>query len=99
MFYTKQEKEIILTEYKESGKSISEFSRVKNIPTTTIRGWLKTEQLQNFGEINLAGNRVAMIAPKNTVVSFATETVKIELKEGFDKEQLRKLMEVLLNVE
>ena len=51
--YSDKEKEMYLAEYHESGKSKSEFSREKDIPTTTFRRWRDNENRSAYGMIDL----------------------------------------------
>ena len=51
--YSDEEKEEYLAEYHESGKSKSEFSREKDIPTTTFRRWIDNENRSAYGMIDL----------------------------------------------
>ncbi|MBR2785211.1 MAG: hypothetical protein IKD74_04410 [Clostridia bacterium] len=53
-----------------------------------------------FGEINLSQTtsiaETSTIAPKKPTI-FVSDNIRIELKEGFNKEFLRKIVEVLIN--
>ena len=51
--YRDEKKEEYLAEYHERGKSKSEFSREKNIPTTTFRRWIDNENRSTYGMIDL----------------------------------------------
>ena len=46
--YSDEEKEEYLAEYHERGKSKSEFSREKDIPTTTFRRWIDNENKSTY---------------------------------------------------
>ena len=97
--YSKEEKIAYVDEFKSSGMNITEFARSKNIPATTLRGWLRLERALSFGEIDLRPkSQISPSAPiiKKTMV-FAKDDIRIELKEGFDKKLLRDLVEVLIN--
>ena len=97
--YSKEEKLACIEEYKESGMSITEFSRLRGIPDSTFRGWLKLDRALAFGEIEVKPQSQQVIAPiavKKTMV-FAKDDIRIELKEGFDKEFLKKIVEVMIN--
>ena len=98
--YSDEEKEEYLAEYHESGKSKSEFSREKDIPTTTFRRWIDNENRSTYGMIDL--NKLDK--EKQPVMSkilkptvFASSKIKIELQEGYDKNLLRSVVEVLIN--
>ena len=97
--YSKEEKIAYVEEFKASGMNIAEYARTRNIPNTTLRGWLRLDKALAFGEINIRPQTNAVPpAPvvKKTMV-FAKEDIRIELKEGFDKEFLRNIVEVLIN--
>ena len=96
--YSTQEKLAYVDEFKTSGITKAEFSRLKNIPVTTLKNWLRLDKAMEFGEINLSepAQEVAKPVIKKTTV-FAGENIRIELKEGFDKQFLRKIVEVLIN--
>ena len=87
--YSDKEKEEYLAEYHESGKSKSEFSREKDIPTT-FRRWIDNENRSTYGMIDL--NKLDK--EKQTVMSnilkptiFASSKIKIELQEGYVSDQ------------
>ena len=96
--YSTEEKLTYVDEFKTSGITKAEFSRLKNIPVTTLKNWLRLDKAMEFGEINLSEptQEVAKPVIKKTTV-FAGENIRIELKEGFDKQFLRKIVEVLIN--
>ena len=92
-------KEEYLAEYHESGKSKSEFTREKDIPTTFQR-WIDNENRSTYGMIDLnkldkEKQQVMSNVLKPTV--FASSKIKIELQEGYDKNLLRSVVEVLIN--
>ena len=97
--YSDEEKEEYLVEYHESGKSKSEFPREKDIPTT-FRRWIDNENRSTYGMIDL--NKLDK--EKQPVMSnilkptvFVSSKIKIELQEGYDKNLLRSVVEVLIN--
>ena len=97
--YSDEEKEEYLAEYHESGKSKSEFSREKDIPTT-FRRWIDNENRSTYGmiylnKLNKEKQPVMSNILKPTV--FVSSKIKIELQEGYDKNLLRSVVEVLIN--
>ena len=85
--------------------SVSEYARDKGIPSTTLRGWLRLDRALAFGEIDLKPqfNEPSNVPtrtnlPIKKTMVFAKDDIRIELKEGFDKELLRKIVEVLISV-
>ena len=74
-----------------------EYTREKNIPASTFRGWLTREIEIRFGELNLEEVSPNKTTPSKTSTVFITDKIRIELKEGYDKNLLKSLMGVLLN--
>lgn len=96
LVYSREEKQAIVDEYKNSGKSLKSFTNEKGIPSSTLRGWLKEEQNLTFGVIEVNGSKPPVPRTIKPATVFATENIRIELKEGFDKELLKSIIEVLL---
>ena len=97
--YTQEERVAYVEELKSSGMSLTEFSKLKNIPSSTLNGWMRLDRALAFGEIDLKPQlQVVPPAPliKKTMV-FAKDDIRIELKEGFDKEFLRNIVEIMIN--
>ena len=85
--YSDEEKEEYLAEYHESGKSKSEFSREKDIPTT-FRRWIDNENKSTYWMIDL--NKLDKEKPPvmTSIINptvFVITKIKIELQEGYDK--------------
>ncbi len=97
--YTQEEKLAYVEEFKTSGMSQKGFAKEKGIPDTTFRGWLKLDRALGFGEICLkpTATNYEVKEPIRKTTIFAREDIRIELKEGFDKQFLRKIVEVLIN--
>ena len=98
--YTEEEKIICVEEFKSSGMSLTEFSNLKNIPSSTLSGWIRLDKALAFGEIDLKSQQQgAVSAPivKRTIMVFAKDDIRVELKEGFDKNLLKNIIEVLIN--
>lgn len=102
--YTLEEKLAYVEEFENSGMKQSQFAREKQIPETTFRGWLRLERAMAFGEINL--NQTINTTQSNTMLAtrsirkpivFANNDIRIELKEGYNKEFLKRIVEVLIN--
>ena len=95
--YRKEEREIYVEEFKESGQSVKGFAREKDIPESTFRGWLKADEDISFGRIEIDSlNTGISVFEKNTIV-FVYENIKIELKDEFNKEILKQIVEVITN--
>lgn len=96
--YTNEEKIAYVEEFKSSGQSITSFCKDRNLPSTTLRDWIKLDRNVAFGTINLG---VATHENQKPIINqptiFVEPNIRIELKEGFDKNFLRKIVEVLIN--
>ena len=94
--YSKEEKMEYVEKYKRSGETVARFALENGIAETTLRDWIKYDEEMKFGEISISPRTVNK--SKTNVTIFSSDSIRIELKEGFDKEFLRQLMEVLINV-
>lgn len=98
--YDAEERIAYLEEYKNSGLNAAQFAREKQIPASTLRNWISLDQSMSFGEINLSQTtsitKTATIVPKKPTV-FVSDNIKIELREGYNKDFLRRIVEVLVN--
>lgn len=94
--YTDEEKREYVEEYKVSGLSISAYAKSKGIAETTFSGWIKADRDLSFGAIEIKPSAPIPKATNNTTV-FVTPKIRIELKEGYDKDFLKKIIGVLVN--
>ena len=94
--YEEEEKRMYLDAFNVSGKTKTAFVRDNNIPEATFRAWIKEDENSTFGAIQL-NNDTQSIRNKKQSTIFSCENIRIELKDGFDKEILRKIVEVLIN--
>ena len=97
--YDEEEKQKIIKEYETSGMSKAEYAREHGVPETKLGGWIKESNSIAFGELSLDDNkttRATMPIVKKPII-FGCENIKIELKEGYDKEFLKRIVEVLTN--
>lgn len=92
--YTEQEKEKYVKEYQKSGLSRRKYAKRKGIPPTTFSAWIEKDTDIRFGEIQIEKNKESILKGNSKV--FITDTIRIELKNGYNKEFLRKVMEVLI---
>lgn len=94
--YNEEEKVEIVEEWKNSGLGTTLFAREKGIPESTLRGWVKEDREMSFGTIDIKESKQVPNTASNRMI-FSSNNIRIELKDGFDKEFLRKMVEVLIN--
>lgn len=100
--YSKELKMQYVEEFKAGNMSLTAFARMKAIPPSTFRGWLKDFNIAptpQFGELDLCNmkSNENQKMPSKKATLFWNENIKIELKEGYSKEFLRSVIEVLIN--
>ena len=94
--YSEEEKRLHLDRYKVSGKSKTEYARANDIPEATFRAWVKDEIYSNYGLLETATDENAITKVIKPII-FVNENIRIELRDGYDKEFLKKIVEVLIN--
>ena len=92
-----KEKQAYVEEFKNSGENILTYASKNGIPESTLRGWLKEDKELMFGAIELKPSIPPLPKVNKSSTIFATENIRIELKENFDKDLFRKIVEVLIN--
>ena len=92
--YSEEEKKEIIEGYKSSGMPVATYAKERGMPESTLRSWLKEVQNMTFGAIEIKASTVIPKAKNNTMV-FVCENIRVELGEGFNKEFLRNIVEVL----
>ena len=96
--YSEEEKVRYVEEFKERDISQSQFCREKDIAPTTFRDWLRQDKAVTFGEINLKSHEeVKPQEPVKRPMIFSGDNIRIELREGFNKDFLRSIVEVMIN--
>ena len=95
--YEKKEKQAYIEDYKKSGESLAKYALENGIPETTLRGWLKEDKELKFGAIEVNSSVPPLPRISKSPIVFATENIRIELKENFDKTLLMQIVEVLIN--
>ncbi len=96
--YSEEEKNQHLDQYKVSGKTKTEYARTNDIPEATFRAWVKEEAYSKYGILEETVNSENNTATAKFVkpIIFSNENIRIELREGFDKEFLKRIIEVLV---
>lgn len=90
-YYTKEEKDRYLELFKERNDKLSDFAKEFDIPKSTLQGWIDASNSGNFGKIyqndKTNNNKLEAL--------FVVDNIRIELKENYNKETLKKLVEVI----
>lgn len=94
--YNEEEKRDYLDGFKVSGKSKTEYARENGIPEATFRAWVKEEQYGAFGSIDI-NEPVSQPRLRESVkpIIFCDTNIRIELREGYNKEYLKQIIEVI----
>lgn len=95
--YEEEEKNAYVEEFKSSGETMARFALEHGIPEATFRGWVKEDKNLQFGAIEVKQSNPDIRRTFKAPTIFATENIRIELKENFDKKLLRKIVEELLH--
>lgn len=94
--YSEDEKKAVIEDYKKSGLGSTAYAKEIGIAESTLRGWIKEDRGMSFGAIEIKPSATIPKAKNNTMV-FVCENIRVELGEGFDKEFLKRIVEVLCN--
>ena len=98
--YTEEEKMNYVADFKARGMSMNEYAKEVDIPETTLRDWVKVDRELGFGKVNINKPLSVVTGVPNMVkkpMVFVSENIRVELREGFDKNFLRQIIEVLCN--
>ena len=98
---TQEEKEKYVRGFKNCTLPLYDYAKKMNISPEDLKQWLKDDRGEAlFGKIELSEvvKPPVNIIPAKTAIKFEGDTIKIELKENFDKELLMNMMEVFMNV-
>ncbi len=85
---TQEEKEKYVRGFKNFTLPLKDYARKMSISSEDLKQWLKEDRGEAlFGKIELSEVTKAPvnIAPSKTAIKFERDTIKIELKENFDK--------------
>ncbi len=99
---TQEEKEKYVRGFKNCTLPLNDYARKMNISSEDLKQWLKEDRGEAlFGKIELSEMTKApvTVAPAKTAMKFESDTIKIELKENFDKVLLMNIMEVFINAQ
>ena len=88
------EKQKLLAEWKESGKSAAMFCREKEIKPTTFYGWIKREKKEsNSGFVQI--KKVLKPAIQSEDISIEKGSLKIKLPANLIESHLEKIIKAL----
>lgn len=99
--FSEEEKEKYVRGFKKCTLPLYDYARKMNINSEDLKRWLKEDKgTALFGKIEMSD---IVQTPRNatstkTAIKFESDTIKIELKENFDKTLLMNMMEVVMNV-
>ena len=99
--YSEDEKIKYVQGFRNSHYPISDYCYKMNLNYEEFKRWLKEyKDLPKFGMIQLQEkvSTVSVVIPKETTkgVKFESNGIKIELADGYDKDFLVKIMEVIV---
>ncbi len=106
--YSEEEKAKYVAGFKKCTLTLRDYAEKMNIDHEDLRKWLKenTDSI-NFGKINvseLVAKQITTATTQNTsnsnktIIKFECDTIKLELKENYDKAFLSNLLGVLVYV-
>ena len=74
--------------------SIEDYAKQKKLREESLRKWLQEDKEATFGKIST--NLMAMNFNVEKQIVFKNASIHIELCNGYDKEYLKKIVEVLM---
>ena len=95
--FSEEERKEHVNNWERSGMNITQYAKSCNISRKTMSEWIKKERGKTSSEIEFSPAIDISQSFSNNVVTFENETIKIELKKNFNKNFLRKIVEVLVN--
>ena len=95
--YTDEERQAYVEDLKNSGETLTKYALEHGILETTLRGWVKAKEELSFGAKEIRPSNTTIPKSTKSATVFVCENIRIELKEGFNKEFLKKIVEVLIN--
>lgn len=95
--YSEEEKRTHLDRYKVSGKTKTEYARDNSLAEATFRSWVKEEKLATYGLIETETSEDIQNSKIVKPTIFANKNIRIELREGYDRDFLKRIVEVLIN--
>lgn len=98
-YYDEADKLKYVRGFKNCNLTVLDYCDKMQIRYEDMKEWLKEyKNLPAFGVINIQAQQTT-VTPKiksSTPIKFETDTIKIELKSGYDKQLLQQMVEVLI---
>ncbi len=91
--YTMDQRLALLAEWKQSGKSVSQFCRDKKLKTTTFHGWQKRYNRKTQSLIEVPMKRP--LDKEMGSIELQWKSYRIKLDRNFDIITLKKLLQTL----
>ena len=95
--YSDEEKQMHLDQYRASGKSKTEYAREHSIPEATFRAWVKDNMVATYGMLDFNFNEPTVENKTSRPQIYIDEYIRVELRNGYDKQYLKRIVEVLIN--
>ena len=95
--FNEEEKKQYIDNFKKSGLSINKYAKENGIPRASLYRWIKEEAEFGFSEIKTIQKNEDKLKSTKKKALFENEMVRIELKEGFNKDFVLKIVEVMTN--
>ncbi len=103
--FSKEEKEKLLKKFRNGDLSYRAFCKKNGVSKTTLSTWLRAERenlnkisaggATDFGIIQLNAQGETSATDDKESIKFSCDTIRIELKNGYDKNLLTKVIEVM----
>lgn len=77
------------------GLRVEQYAQQNGITENNLRQWLEEDKDATFGKLSM--DTMALQFNVEKTIIFKNKNINIELREGFDKEYLKQIVEVLIN--
>ena len=77
------------------GLRVEQYAQQNGITENNLRQWLEEDKDATFGKLSM--DTMALQFNIEKTIVFKNKNINIELREGFDKQYLKQIVEVLIN--
>lgn len=77
------------------GLRVEQYAQQNGITENNLRQWLEEDKDATFGKLSM--DTMALQFNVEKTIIFKNKNINIELREGFDKDYLKQIVEVLIN--